>query len=52
MLDAAGISAAGQRLPHLLGHAELDGILVSGPRRGKQHTWALLEERVAEVRPG
>jgi DNA glycosylase AlkZ-like len=28
---------------------ELDGVLVSGPRRGKQHTWALLEERVANA---
>jgi hypothetical protein len=45
-LSHAGISATGQRLPHLLGHAELDGVLVSGPRRGKQHTWALLDERV------
>ena len=55
-LASAGISAAGQRLPHLLGHAELDALLVSGPRRGKQHTWALLEERVPKAssldRPG
>jgi hypothetical protein len=49
VLSGAGISAAGQRLPHLLGHAELDGVLVSGPRRGKQHTWALLEERVPKA---
>jgi hypothetical protein len=49
VLDAAGIAAGGQRLPHLLGHAELDGVLVSGPRRGKQHTWALLEERVPKA---
>jgi hypothetical protein len=48
-LATAGISAVGQRLPHLLGHAELDGVLVSGPRRGKQHTWALLEERVPKA---
>ena len=27
-------------------HAELDGIICSGPRRGKQFTYALLDERV------
>jgi len=36
---------AGQRLAHLLMLAELDGVVVSGPRRGKQFTYALLEER-------
>lgn len=45
-LEAAGISTAGQRLPHMLVHAELDGLIVSGPRRDKQVTYALLEERV------
>jgi DNA glycosylase AlkZ-like len=45
-LIAAGIDPAGQRLPHLIGAAELDGVLVSGPRRGKQLTHALLSERV------
>ena len=44
-LEAAGISAEGQRLPHLLGCAELDGVIVSGPPRGKQFTYALLDER-------
>jgi winged helix DNA-binding protein len=34
------------RLGYLLIHAELEGIICSGARRGKQHTWALLEERV------
>ncbi len=46
VLRAAGIAAVGQRLPHLLMTAELDGLLVSGPRREKQFTYALLEERV------
>jgi hypothetical protein len=45
VLSAAGIDAGGQRLPYLLMHAELEGVVCSGPRRGKQHTWALLEER-------
>jgi hypothetical protein len=45
-LLAAGIEAAGQRLAHLVMHAELDAVIVSGPRRGKQFTYALVEERV------
>jgi hypothetical protein len=32
-------------------HAELDGILCSGARKGKQFTYALLEERVPPVKP-
>lgn len=44
-LEAAGIDLAGQRLPHTLGHAELEGVIVSGPRRGKQHTYLRLEDR-------
>jgi hypothetical protein len=49
-LERAGIPAAGQRLGHLVMHAELDAILVSGPRRGKQFTYALLEERAPSAR--
>ena len=45
VLGAAGISPEGQRLPHLLMALELEGFLASGPRRGAQLTWALLEER-------
>ena len=45
MLEAEGIGVAGQRLPHLLLHAELAGVLASGPTRGGQHTWALVSER-------
>jgi hypothetical protein len=37
-------------LGHMLIHAELDGVICSGPRRGKQFTYALLEERVASAR--
>jgi hypothetical protein len=44
-LVSAGISAEGQRLAHLLMRGELDGLLISGPRRGNQLTYALLEER-------
>lgn len=45
-LEQAGIDPAGQRLPHLLMLAELDGVLVNGPRRGKQHTYAAFDARV------
>lgn len=50
VLQAAGILTEGQRLPHLLMRAELDGLITSGPRHGKQHTYALLEERAPIVR--
>ena len=33
-------------LGHVMWRAEVDGVLVSGPVRGRQHTYALLEERV------
>lgn len=34
---------------HLLGWAEIEGLVCSGPRRGKQFTYALLDERVPPV---
>ena len=45
-LRQAGIQANGLRLGYLIIHAELDGIICSGTRRGKQFTYALLDERV------
>jgi hypothetical protein len=50
VLNAAGIAPDGQRLPHLLIAAELDGLIVSGPRHGNQFTYALLEERAPKAR--
>jgi Winged helix DNA-binding domain len=50
VLTAAGIAPDGQRLPHLISAGELTGLLTSGPRRGKQHTWALLKERAPKAR--
>lgn len=38
-----------QRFGHILMHAELDGIICSGARRGKQFTYALLDERVPQT---
>jgi winged helix DNA-binding protein len=50
VLRAAGIAPDGQRLPHLLSSGELAGLLTSGPRHGRQHTYALLEERAPRAR--
>jgi hypothetical protein len=45
ILGRAHILASGQRLAHILMRAELDALITSGPRRGKQMTYALLDER-------
>jgi hypothetical protein len=45
-LRRAGIRAEGPRLAYLMMRAELDALICSGPRRGKQFTYALLDERV------
>jgi hypothetical protein len=45
LLSGEGIRCRGRRLAHLLAHLELDALICSGPRRGKQFTYALLEER-------
>jgi hypothetical protein len=39
------------RLGYLLMRAELDGLVCSGARRGKQPTYALLDERVPPTQP-
>ncbi|MFI5419664.1 MAG: winged helix DNA-binding domain-containing protein [Nitrososphaerales archaeon] len=44
-LEDAGIKAEGLRLVYLIMHAELDALICSGPRRGKQFTYALTNER-------
>ena len=46
-LNRSGVAADDLiRLAHILIRAELDGVVCSGPRIGKQFTYALLEERV------
>ncbi|GAC1404490.1 MAG: winged helix DNA-binding domain-containing protein [Ktedonobacteraceae bacterium] len=51
-LQQAGIATAGeQRVTHIMMRAELDGIICSGARRGKQFTYALLDERAPPARP-
>jgi hypothetical protein len=50
-LKAGGITAAGQTLARIMGHAELTALVCSGPQRGKLATYALVDERVPPSRP-
>jgi len=50
VLHEAGIAANGLRLGYLMMRAELDGVICSGARRGKQFTYALLDERAPKAR--
>lgn len=50
-LRAAGIAPDGQRLPHLIMAAELDALVVSGPRRGHDFTYMLMDDRVPAAAP-
>ena len=45
-LQAAGIDTSGQRIAHAVLHAELSGVLCSGPRRGAHHTYVPFDGRV------
>jgi hypothetical protein len=50
-LNKSGVAADDLiRLTHIMLRAELDGIVCSGPRRGKQFTYALIDERVAPAK--
>src|SRR5947209_7142471 len=51
VLQQVGIATDNvQRTGHVLMHAELDGIICSGARSGKQFTYALLDERAPQAR--
>ena len=50
-LERRRIEASGQRLAYIVMHAELSSVVCSGPRRGRQLTYALLDERVPAGRP-
>ena len=51
VLQQAGIATDDlQRFTHIMMRAELDGIVCSGARRGKQFTYALLDERAPQAR--
>lgn len=49
-LEAQGVSTAGQRGIHILGHLAQEGLLCLGARSGKQFTFALLNEWVPHAR--
>lgn len=51
LLRRARVDATGERLGRLLMRAELEGIVCSGARHGKQSTYALLEERAPPAPP-
>lgn len=50
-LARGGIEASGNRLAFIVMRAELDALICSGARRGRQFTYALLDERVPAGRP-
>jgi hypothetical protein len=45
-LAGEGLRADRLRLAYVIMNAELEGLICSGPMRGAQHTYALLDERV------
>ena len=49
-LKRAKVPAEGLKLAYIMMYAELDGVICSGPRRGKQFTYALLAERAPQAR--
>ena len=51
-LAKARITTEGQRLAHVVMHAELTGLVCSGPVREKEFTYALLESRVPPAPAG
>ena len=49
-LGRAGLPAKSMELAHIAMHAELEGVICSGPRRGKQSTYALLADRAPNAK--
>lgn len=50
ILEGIGIKTDVQRLAHIVMWAELDSLICSGPLKGKQFTYVLVEERVKKVK--
>ena len=50
LVDAGVAAQNSERLGHILVRAELDGVICSGPMIGRQFTYALLDERVPEMK--
>jgi hypothetical protein len=49
-LGRAGIATSGLQLGYILMRAELDAVICSGALRGKQHTYASLDERAPDAK--
>jgi hypothetical protein len=49
-LEHAGLPGRPSKLAHVMMYAELEGLICSGPRRGKQFTYALLADRAPAAR--
>ena len=49
-LSRAGVRRPGEQLAYVMLHAELERIVCSGPRRGKQFTYMLLDARAPSAR--
>lgn len=51
VLQTAGVATGGEfRMGYIMMHAELEGLVCSGARRGKQFTYALLAERAPQAK--
>ncbi len=50
LLNKAKVSTNSLRSVHIMFHAELEGIVCNGARRGKNNTYALLSERVIKTK--
>jgi hypothetical protein len=50
LLLQAKLPGKGQVLGHIMGEVELNGVVCSGPRRGKQFTYMLLQERAPKAK--
>lgn len=50
-LAQRGLVADGFRLGYILMHAELEEVICSGARQGRQHTYALFDDRVPPAGP-
>jgi hypothetical protein len=50
-LQRAGLPNSSMALAHIAMYAELEGVICSGPRRGKQSTYALLADRAPASPP-
>jgi Winged helix DNA-binding domain len=50
VLNRSKVTGDGRRFGHILLRAELEGIICSGARRGREQTYALFDERVRKSR--